>query len=275
MDTFSVKETTVAFHNESDRNRYDDNYKHYGILHRLLNFMRTQGFEIKKDTDVAKILQKSHFKGQKGDLKFKAEYYPAGFSLKFYQDVNHENPSGGYYDSDKFGKMPYLIQKQFLYTANTLREFLKDFAEEYVTPEYKSAEDKIKWNYVQSCHKPQTDMNFKLSDTDGFTHEQYNSIDRDKNILHNGDFKYFRDYSGYLNRGKIYHNINNMWYVITDDTTVRNIASFELFDLSPDEPRKRVAKDRTPKEYVQRVTAIKESSTKELKNELKRRGANV
>ena len=72
--------------------------------------------------------------------------------------------------------------------------------------------------------------------------EPYNGRDREGLTLHNGDIKYFRAWNGYLYRGRIYHNINNMWWVIVDKYTVRNVAAFNLFDLAPDDKRGRLAK---------------------------------
>ena len=73
---------------------------------------------------------------------------------------------------------------------------------------------------------------------------EINGTDRDGNTLRNGETKYFRDWSGYLLRGKVYHNINNMWWVLLADGKVRNVACFDLFDLK--ETDFRGEKERTP-----------------------------
>lgn len=100
----------------------------------------------------------------------------------------------------------------------------------------------------------------------------YNAKDRDGKVLLNGDIKYFRDgCNGYLYRGKIYHNINNMWWVIVDKRNVRNVASFQLFDLSESDCLRRKAPDRTPKEYLTKRDYISKATTKELIAELRRR----
>lgn len=62
-----------------------------------------------------------------------------------------------------------------------------------------------------------------------------------------------------------------MWWVIVDKYTVRNVAAFDLFDLTPEDHRGRQKKPVLPKEYQERRKAIEETSTKELVNELKRR----
>ena len=126
-------------------------------------------------------------------------------------------------------------------------------------------------DYIGSCHHPQKEW-FRLEEVDGQTPEhEYNAKDRDGKILHNGEVKYFRDWSGYLIRGVIYHNINNMWWVLPLDGDVMNKACFELFDLTDAEPRRRVKEHRPPEEYAERKKWLSLCSTKELENELKRR----
>lgn len=102
-----------------------------------------------------------------------------------------------------------------------------------MTVETKTAEQFIKEDYVRSWHHPQEDLSFELSDLDGqmSAHRPYDN-DRDNKPMCNGQVKFFRDEygSGKVRKGKIYHNINNMWWVITDPMTVRNVASFHLFD---------------------------------------------
>ena len=100
-------------------------------------------------------------------------------------------------------------------------------------------------------------------------------MDRDKKTIRNGDIKYFRGRDGYLYRGRVYHDLNNMWWVITDKYTVRKAAAFELFDLGPDDKRGRLARVRIPPEYLEKKKIIEQSTTKELAAELRRRGLKV
>ena len=136
---------------------------------------------------------------------------------------------------------------------------------------YKLSVDRIKNDYVKSWHHPQKDMNFDLSSLNGQTAASYNNKDRDKKTLYNGQIKYFRDYNGYLYRGQIYHNINNMWWVIVNDTEYTNKADFDLFDLSPDDKLGRLMRHRPPKEYAEKRKILSQISNKELEHELKRR----
>lgn len=240
--------------------------------------LRNEGFEIEKDKNVHKVIRKSHFVGRRGDLELHAERYPRGFKIEFFQNVSFENPNGGRYDFEKFQKMPYLIRLQYIKYMNKIVYIvnqLEDLAPDQSRLNPKLAEEWIKARYVEEWHHEQKDMNFNLTDTDGKEQPLYNGLDRDKKVLRNGDIKYFRHWNGYLYRGRVYHNINNMWWVIVDKYTVRNIAAFNLFDLTPEDNLHRM-KDPTRsegyKKHIAHLEKLKAEKTKELVIELKRRG---
>lgn len=285
-NSFGIRKRYVDIHfrnnEEERRDPFHKKWKHYAILHRVLNFMRDRGFEVGRDLRIEKnykCLTKDYWYGRKGDLEFKARRYPAGFEIEFYQNINFENQGGGEYDFDKFEKMPYMIKLMFLNESNHIRQFLISLGiEEKSEKVYKYSEDEIKHDYVECWHHEQEDMNFKLSDLDGETCSGYrNNVDRDNKIIYNGQIKYFRRWgTGRLCRGKVYRNINNMWWVILNDTEFTNIASFELFDATSDDFKiRRKREDRKPKEYFEKIENIKKYSDKELMRELKKRGVNV
>lgn len=274
--SFSFVNDTDEIHGWDDENKWS----HYPILHRVLNFMKDRGFEVGRDPEVLKYyksLNKDRWYGRKGDLEFKAKRYPRGFAIKFFQNINFKNRSGGEYDSDKFEKAPYLIKLIWINETKKIAEFIESIVPgvKNNTKGYKkSAMDFIKNDYVESWHKPQKDMNFNLSELDGTTCEyNTNNKDRDGKVIYNGDIKYFRDYyTGRLQRGKVYHNINNMWWVILNDTKATNVADFELFDLTTEDIKvRRLKEDRKPKEYLDKLKSLEKLTTKDLERELKRR----
>lgn len=96
-----------------------------------------------------------------------------------------------------------------------------------------------------------------------------------KKTIRNGEIKYFRGRNGYLYRGRVYHDLNNMWWVIINKFEVKRVAAFELFDLAPGDKRGRIAPLRIPPEYISRKQAVSQSATKELVAELRKRGLKV
>lgn len=274
--SFSFVNDTEESHGWDDRNKWS----HYPVLHRVLNFMKDRGFEVGRDPEILeyyKVLNEDHWYGRKGDLEFKAGRYPRGFEIKFFQNINFENRCGGEYDFHKFEKAPYLIKLMWINETKKIAEFIESIVpgiKNNTKEDNKLAIDFIKNDYVESCHKPQKDMNFNLSELDGTTCEDNtNNKDRDGKVIYNGDIKYFRDrYTGRLQRGKVYHNINNMWWVILNDTEVTNVADFEFFDLSSGYAKyRRIKMDIKPKEYINKLELLKKLTTKELDRELKRR----
>lgn len=268
--------TIIAIHNETGLKTESFNaqtYPHKIAWQKLICYLRSIGFIVEQDKKVGKCIRKYYIRGRKGALEFRGEIFPAGAAIKFFQNVVFENKNGGEYDFDKYEKMPYLIRLQLINTCNKVTDFLKKEELSYkqiYRP--KTAEDMIKSHYVEEWHHPQKDMDFTLSDLDGTTCEgSYNNTDREKKTIHNGEIKYFRDYDGYLKRGRVYHNINNMWWVILNDSKITNIADFNLFDLNDNEPKGRIKQHRPSKKYIEKVEIFKSLSDKELLAEIKRR----
>ena len=258
-DSYSIYDTTISFVNETEQDTKTDwlkhKFRHYGYFYHIMNMLAAEGFNVRQDPAAYKMFRRpDHWIGKRGDLEFNAEKYPNGFKIQFFQNVVYENPHGGRYDFDKLEKMPYLIRIQYKKYMKKIIELLKMLVVvDDKTRKYpKLAEERIKCLYVECWHHEQKDTNFDLRSLDGLTQPAYNGLDRDKKVLHNGDIKYFRDYNGYLARGAVYHNLNNMWYVITDKYTLRNIAAHELFDLAPDDFRGRQKNPKIPKEYKER-----------------------
>ena len=191
---------------------------------RMLDMMKERGFTIGSDPHIDlnySLLSKDHFAGSKGDLLFVAEKYNCGAKIEFYQEINIENRNGGRYDFDKFDKMSYLLQKRCLVEIKHIEHFL--LSEEYsfdTKPVLKTSHDKV-FHELNSPSRHWSSENLP----------DYNALDKDGKRISNGEVKYFRDRKGTLMRGTVYHNINNMWWVIINKDHYSNMAAFELFDL--------------------------------------------
>lgn len=283
--TLITATTTLQFKNNSEENTmrdmHDTKWSHYGVLHRLLNYMRNRDWEIESDISTDKIIRQNYWIGKKGDLECCVHRYPRGFEFEFFQNVVFDNPNGGRFDFDKYRKMPYLVRLSFLNETRRMIEFLENVVPALTTVNYtlgiKTAEQFIKEKYVNSLHKQQKDVDcFELEDLNGKTCDEYirYAYDRDGKIIRNGDIKYFRDFSGYLARCKVYHNINNMWWCILNDTTVTNEAAFNLFDATTaDFTVRRKHRKEVPEKYQKKRKIFSECSYKELVRELRRRDA--
>ncbi|MDA2448529.1 hypothetical protein PDQ37_25425 [Bacillus cereus] len=203
-------------------------------LMRIFDMMRERGWFIQTDQETLEdypCIAKHYFEGKKGDLLFKSKKYPAGFGIEFYQEINTINRSGGYYDFNKLELMPYLIRCSFNVEVNHIRKvFEKDGYEEKSEPIFKNSKEKVMHKIKKSCH-------YSEDKTD--RQPDYNATDKDKKRLRDGQVKYFRDHKGRLMRGTVYHNINNMWWVVINDFSYTNKGCFELFDIDTEENKQR------------------------------------
>lgn len=222
------------------------------LLNQIFEMLKQRGFVIQTDQHILRdypILADTHWEGKKGDLLFKSHIYPAGFDFEFYQEINTKNSSGGYYDFDKFERMPYLIRCQYILERKYICEILDAAGYTNVAkPVLKYAFDKVMYAIKDSCHYKEG------KELPEYEIESYNAKDKDGKQLRNGQVKYFRDHKGRLQRGTIYHNINNMWWVVLNKFEYTNVAAFNFFDLSPEQlPKKRVQSKVIP----QRIRAKK------------------
>lgn len=216
------------------------------------------------------ILKNSHFAGHKGDLKFILETYPMGLKIEFYQELNYENKSGGRYDFNKFSKMPYLIKKQFLLIKNKL---IACFEKRKISNNLK----KVPANAYEAIHLHRKEL--EDFQGNGFYSKPisfYNAKDADGNQLVEGEERYFYDYNGKLGRGKVYYNINNMWWVLCNNHCYKNVASFDLFQWKEGMPLKKKDKKKILESLLQKT--IKEQNFEKsiiLRDILKKETANA
>lgn len=105
MDNFRIYDTMFRFNNETERPsgawRRNQKFVHDAYFWKILNMLKDEGFDVHHDESVSKIIRRNYIEGIRRDLKFKAQRFPAGFEIVFYQDIVHENPHGGFYDFDK------------------------------------------------------------------------------------------------------------------------------------------------------------------------------
>lgn len=211
-------------------------------FHQALNLLRGMGFEVTNDERYRSI-RKSHLFGvHASGLRFYAEVYPRGWRIEFYQNIVHENPNGGRYDFSKLRKMPYLIRLRFWLCLRRVIALLRSFGmEDHTTPERGDfcALDMIRWHITVDNR-----WHFKGGDplVDWRPDSPYNMKDRDGKTIEPGQVKWF--YSswnprGALMRGRVYYNLNNMWWVVLNERDYTNLASHELFDWTPETPRRR------------------------------------
>lgn len=237
---------SVCLLGDNPNDRWDKvhNWVHHHLYCAALHAMRQKGAEVGKDPHIekdARILSRFHGYGNWHGLEFKSEIHMSNFTFEFFQNVTpSENRNGGYYDFDKYKKFPYLLKLRLKVAIKHLIESIAPLCDATITftDSHGTSEERILKSYAESCHWP----NVKTLEDVAPNMRPYNqgrdSNDRDGKRINCGEVKYFYSYDGYLHRGIVYHNLNNMWWVIENDTVYSNKACFELFDRKNEPIRK-------------------------------------
>lgn len=147
-------------------------------------------------------------------LEFVTDIYLTGLKFEFFQNVTlPENKNGGRYDFDKYSKFPYLLRLRLKLAIRTLIEAIRPLCDATITctDTPNNAVERILKNFRESSFSRNQintldEIESYMSDYDF----SQNNNDRDKKKIKCGDIKYFYSYDGYLHRGRVYHNINNM-----------------------------------------------------------------
>jgi hypothetical protein len=283
-DKFTVREEylQLVFSNNTEHRETRDtllgwnaSWHHYGIFHRVANILCDECRFVKSDVPYDELVVKSYPSlwkdyrwGGNNIFRFEGHRYPTGFKFEFYylKSRTGREDDLGVYDYDRF---KHLINFERLVFQRAAKKIISSISSAGVDLEY---EEYLPFGRKAVLNKIKELENFQGP---SYQYDLYkdrmgsNAIDRDKKVIKNGELKYFRDYwSGRLLRGEVVHNINNMWWVILNETSARNIASHDLFDPTPEDFRvKRLVKDRAkPEERVRRKIGTK------LFNELKAKG---
>lgn len=227
-------------------------WKHNSLYHQCLECLRKIGFTVTKDPRIEKdykILSKFHMYGEWKSLEVDIEIYEAGFKFEFYQNLNTGDrvPGHGKHCFDKWKLMDYLMQKRFEYVVNRLRMLIENSFETILELVDRQilAEAAI-LNHVQNNHWRSGNATSlcEIAGTDRVSSYDlsYNFVDRDKKPIRSGDIKYLR-INGRLMRAQVFHNINNMWWILLDKYQYTNEACFRLFDPTPEDFANRRVKE--------------------------------
>lgn len=284
-DIFCINEEVLRFsfvnrteeHKDRINLKQEADWHHYGLFDSVSAILCEECRFEKSDVPFDELVDKHYPSlwkdkqyGGNAHLRFRGERYPAGFFFEFwYRDSRTGRKDNlGNYDFDKWDHSTNLERLVFLRAARKIMEFFKlqGYAGEYERRIPFGREAVMK--DIESLHQFQGE---------NYTYEKYkdrlggNARDRDKKLIENKQVKYFRDWSGRLMRGEVLHAINNMWWVIINDSCARKVSSFDLFDPTPEDFKNRkFARDRAnPDEKVRRKIGTK------LYNELRKKGISM
>lgn len=249
--------------------------EHFNLWCAGIEVLRDKGASIAVDHEISQY----HGYGNWQGLEFKTQVYEFGLSFEFFQNVTiSENRKGGQRNYYNYREFPYILKIRLKLAIKLLIEAFTPVCEASVT--FKDRPLNAVEFMIQHYRKSGNNDNIKTLEDVQTSMTDYdllhNNNDRDKKKIKCGEIKYFYSHDRYIHRGVVYHNCNNMWWVVENETNLRNISSFELFDRT-NEPIKRALPvykkiDRLTNELNHQIKAdnfIRVNAILKMLNELK------
>lgn len=254
-----------AIHGDSFSLKVPHYQKWLGIIKLLSN----RGFIIGENPSYKehyKCLSKYHKIGHKKDIACLMEIRGAAIEVQFGNIKNlwtgiaqnfWDNPT-----DDRYAKLTYLENVAVKFEIFKLIQHCKKWGFSVLVEDRdREPEDFIihKLKVNTHIHGIVNNLNdIKLSIKEYSYDYLQNSNDKNKKKIICGEVKYF--YSYYTNRlccGVVWHNINNMWWVICGKDLC-NVASFELFDFDNSLPRRKPINERELEKLMKKLEAKKD-----------------
>jgi hypothetical protein len=239
----------IRFDERVDQFKPISTFPHYKQWLKVLKYLKKRGFEIDitpyhKEQNWGTTSHKIANKESNG-VCFGLECMNWQIVLKFGSSKNLTKFGDFWYLTDNRSKpLSYLETKAVDNEVRQLLNFLGEYKNhvEKLTPEQEII--KIKRESCHSTKKEKLDelglggVVYQMSNYD-FT---YNSLSQDKKLLNCGELKYFYGYDKRLNCGRVYHDLNNRWLVLTSER-VYYVESYDLFNYEGQLRRKQLTKE--------------------------------
>ncbi len=224
---------------------------HSGLYWRCLNLLKRRGFSCDRDPvyeNNYKCISKYHriLRHDTKGIVVLTEITPTGFKINIGTGNNYSNsPCVSSFTSnwhDEYVVPTYVELKLLELESLRLQELVNKLGIEIIPDEDTlSAVEKIlkKESRNKHIHGGPTCLEDIEKGMSAYALGHY-SNDANGKKIRCGQVKYYYDeYEGrYLRKGVVWHNINNMWWVLSGGEC-RNLACFQLFDYNPSLPRKK------------------------------------
>lgn len=225
---------------------------HYKKWLKILNYLKKRGFEVKTPE---RYLEQNwgiheHKVAYKGNVTFCLELMSSQIKVEFGDIKNLWEGEYNFWSltDDRSKSLTYLESKKIeLEVKKLLSIFSKEVIVENDDSKFSSEELIIKGlNNNTHIHGEVTcleDIKKSIESGVGKHNQGRNSLDKNGKIITCGELKYYYGWGKTLKCGIVWHNINNMWWVLTPDGKRDNVSSFDLFDYSGQPRRKELTKE--------------------------------
>ena len=243
---------------------------HHGKWIAIIKFLNKRGFTIGENPSYKEhysVLSKYHKLGYKKDVACLMEIGANSINVEF---GNIQNLWKGHAQSfwsdpsdDRYTQLTYLQNLAVRLELKKLTEFCMRWKLEFKIEDDKLSPEefiinKLKINnHIHGKVECLDDIKKDMERPDSYNSQQ-NSWDKNKKRIICGELKYFYDYQNKrLSCGIVWHNINNMWWVIASGR-LRNIASFELFDFDKSLSKRKSLTESKVESLLDKFTKTKE-----------------
>lgn len=231
------------------------NVPHKPIWDSIIRFLRKRGWKIGENQSYKKnytCLSKYHKKGSKGDVALLMEITHNSIKLEFGNNKNlWTGVAQGFWDKgdafDRYNNLTYLeetaVKLEILKTRNFCLKWckLEKTDEQRESVEYILHKESVNTHIHGGAKSLEEIALYMEKEYNKEYQSKYHLTDQNKKLIYCGETKYFVDYkSKRVFKGIVYHNINNMWWVLLPCGSKRNIACFNLFDWNPNLCKKRL-----------------------------------
>lgn len=253
QNSIYIHNTTVSINFAIRGDNFSLDVPHYSKWASYIKFLRNRGFKVGANEFYSKdfsCLSKYHKIAEKGEIVILLEIGADSIRAQFTHIKNLWDCKQSAWDSKgdtRYTKLSYIenlkVENEVYRTKNYFSNWASVINDRNIElPPEEFIIDKLKTN--RHIHGVVTCLNdIKVDMMKDNYNYHHNSNDKNKKKIICGEVKYYYGYDNRLKCGVVWHNINNMWWVISGNK-LQNKASFELFDFEPGLPRKRVNIDK-------------------------------
>lgn len=263
---------TLYLHFEKRGENFTLNVPHKPVWDSVIRFLKKRGWTIginQSYKEHFKVLSKYHKIGFKGEVALLMEINHDSINIQFGNKKNlWTGIAQSFWEKDqsydkRYTPLTYLEEKAVEIEIFKAKNFCSKWCKPEKTDDERSAVEYILHKEsvnkhihggAKSLEEIAQYMEKKYQDD---YQSKYNLVDKNKKLIYCGEIKHFVDYeTKRVLKGIVYHNINNMWWVLLPANVKRNIACFDLFDWDPRFAKKRVFANNHQVKVLTEITEI-------------------
>lgn len=244
---------------------------HYKKWLSIIQYLRCRGFKVGKNETYEinyKCLSPFHKIGFKKNTAVLMELGPGRIEVEFGNIKNLWEPPmqqsfWSNLNDDRYTKLSYLEDKAVSLEIIKLIRFCQKFSLQFIkedsdlSPEERIVKKLRNNTHIHGVVNSLNDIAVSM-DMDSYN-KNNNSSDRDKKRIICGQTKYFYNYAAgnRLCKGVVWHNINNMWWIISAGK-LHNVAMFDLFDADENTPQRKPPSPRYINQVIDKFVSKKD-----------------